>query len=669
MGPTRPARFPAKILNVAATIGLLALACTTRAAEVQPSWRLDFERPIGWQRATTLGDLIVNTAGGLYAVEPETGNVRWSHTDLGSLPRGGFEELPGAPLVVIDDGREDPRTVILNLMTGALVFDSQAENLTQIASKHILPHSGSLLIAGFETGKPQPTLFLYDINSGKRLWSSDALNEGMNNLMRFLVTAALVLTDSTPMQSAPVELNDGTFIVGAMGNVYRFDQSNGQVIWKTAYAGGAFELQRSARNPDVVYVGAEETNENYVTTQYQGFRLSDGEPAWKRPFRFSKPMNPLTIPIDRGLLVSEGDRDKGRLRLLEYDTGESLWGRRGRGIELKGQILDYVYTDAGLVLTTGFDSIWTDKGTEYLLYVLDTQTGAMRFEDPVKVRGRLLTTELTDKGLLYVTSHEINVFDPASGTLLNEPVLRSREQLVTVNDGQLLYAFNSDDGYLYRLDRNTGRVSRLSTEAFRFQEKDQPRGLDVLDNNLVLMGQQTVARFNLNGELQAHAHYRAPRNPNWLRALAWAEGIRAGMASAYAGLYSTAAMAAAAEAEEGSVGQQIAEEFQTGFSELQQGYAGLSQDYIAFARKRYQASAQSRDFVFMMVQDDQRNISLSQVSKLDGRILGQIDMRSDKEPDYQVDGVANQIFYRPADSVITAYRFSNGENTATTASR
>ena len=130
-------------------------------------------------------------------------------------------------------------------MHGNQVFLSAALRcLTQIASMHFLPQSGSLLIAGFETGKPQPTLFLYDIHTGKRLWSSDALNEGMNDLMRFLVTAALVLTDATPMQSAPVELDDGTFIVGAMGNVYRFDQSNGQVIWKTAYAGGAWRLSK-----------------------------------------------------------------------------------------------------------------------------------------------------------------------------------------------------------------------------------------------------------------------------------------------------------------------------------------------------------------------------------------------------------------------------------------
>ncbi len=59
----------------------------------------------------------------------------------------------------------------------------------------------------------------------------------------------------------------------------------------------------------------------------------------------------------------------------------------------------------------------------------------------------------------------------------------------------------------------------------------------------------------------------------------------------------------------------------------------------------------------MMVRDDQRNISLAQVSKVDGRILGHIDLDRDKEPDYQVDGVSNQIFYRPTESEIAAYQF------------
>ncbi len=333
--PRRPRTVLLGLLQIAV---LLALPLN-RAGAVDPAWSVDFDAPIVWQQVTTLGDLIVGTTDGLYSIDAESGQARWSRPDLGDMLNGSFEEIIGSPLMVLDDGQADPRTVILNMLNGTLVFDSRAENLTQIASRFILPRNGSLLIAGFEVGKPTPTLFLYGIEDGKRMWSSDAFTAGMGGFMQLLMTAAIVMTDTSPVQSAPYELDDGTFILGAMGNLYRFDHDSGDVLWKTQFAGGRFELTHTAQRPDVIYAGAEETDENYTTTQYQGFRIADGTPVWRRPERFNKPMNSLIVPIDSGLIVSEGDSDKGRLRLLDYDSGDSLWGRRGRGLEIKGQVL------------------------------------------------------------------------------------------------------------------------------------------------------------------------------------------------------------------------------------------------------------------------------------------------------------------------------------------
>jgi outer membrane protein assembly factor BamB len=645
--------LPLLICHALCLLGLEA----TNAATVEPAWTVNFDAPVVWQQVTTLGDLVVGTTKGLHAVSTETGQLRWSRPDLGDLRDGGFEEILGTPLVVLDDGRPDSRTVILNMLNGALVFDSRAENLTQIASRFILPQGGSLLIAGFEIGKPTPTLFLYAIEDGRRLWSSDAMSSGMGGFMQLLMTAAIVLTDTSPVQSAPLELGDGTFILGAMGNLYRFDHDSGDVLWKTAFAGGRFELTRAPKRPKVIFAGAEEMDENYVSTQYQGFRIEDGAPVWNRPARFSKPMNSLIIPIDAGLLVSEGDSDKGRLRLLHYDSGESLWGRRGRGIEVKGQVLDYVFTDAGLLLTTGYDSIWTNRDTEYLLYVLDSNAGALRFEDPLAVRGRVLTSELTELGLLYVTTHEINIFDPSTGILRNGNELRDKQSLTWVRDGTLIHAYKPDDGLIYTLDTVTGRVEQRSSVPFRFEQNDAARAMELTGDGIVLIGQQTVAAFDSDGSLRFAAHHPAPRDPAWLRGLAWAAGIRAGMASAYAGLYSAAAAQAATDSGAGTVEQQFAVGLQQTFGGLQQGYAGLAQEYIDFARRRYEASAQSRDFVFMMTRDDDRGLALAQVSKLSGDVLGSIDLGRDKEPSYQVDDIANQIFYQPSSSTIVSYQF------------
>jgi outer membrane protein assembly factor BamB len=652
------------------TTCLLAIAFhgAANAADVPAEWRRDFAEPIAWQRVTALGDLLVGTTGALYAVDAASGDIRWSHRDLAGTAAASVTELAGSSLVLVSAEGPEPRTAVVNMRNGALVFDSHKEQLARVASSHVLARSGALLIAGFEAGKPQPTLFLYNIDDGKRLWSSNALSEGMNPLLSLVVSAALSAADVSPVQSAPLELDDGTFVLGAMGNLYRFEKATGTVLWKTPYSGGTFAFLQTAARPNALYVAAEESQRTLggsdasaresVSTRYQAFNLSDGKPLWKRPMQFRNPMNREIVALEQGLMVNDGNGSKGRLYLLDYDTGQSLWGAKGRGLEIDGLVVDHTATEAGLLLTAGHDSVWTNNDTEYLVYVLDPRAGAFRFPEPLRVKGRLLETELTPKGLLYVTTHELNVLDPVSGKLLNGPTLRAKQPIVTADDERFVFAYNSDDGLFYRFNRESGQIVKLSQTPFSFDEHDQARSLEALDGRLVLIGAQSVAGFSRVGALQFNAHYRAPRDPAWLRGLAWAEGIRAGMASAYAGAYSAAFANAAASSDQGSLNQAVAQSLEKGFSDLERGYEGLASDYVSFARKRYQASAASRDFVFMMVEGNDNRVALAQVSKLDGKVLGEIPMRNDKEPSYEVDDVGNLLFYHPAPTTVTAYRFS-----------
>jgi outer membrane protein assembly factor BamB len=662
--------FPA-FLVACSIAGALAFAAA-EAAPVAPAWTRDFAAPIEWQRVTAFGELLVSTRAGLSAVDPASGKVLWTQGTLGGFPEQGLRELAGSPLVMITGsvGLEPARTVVLNVFNGQLVFDTKLAKVGQISAPRLLPQAGSLLVGGFEVGNVQPTLFAYSINDGSLLWKSDVLAATMNptgnRLLGALLGATLAVIKIDPVQSEPIELGDGTFLLGAMGHVMRLDAAGGDVLWKTPFAGGVFEFRVTDARPGVVYVGAEEieqtvgadqTTQQRIQTHYQGFRIDDGTAAWKRAVNFSKPMNRTIIALDRGLLVSDGDNDKGKLQLLDYDTGASLWGNKGRGIEVAGQVVEHSFAGTDLVLTTGYDSIWTNKDTAYLLYVLDTTSGAFRFAKPFEVKGRMLGTELTERGLIYVTTHEINIFDPATGTLRNAPVLRSRAPLVTVDDRNLVYAFNSDDGLLYSFDRDTGAVAKLSKAPFSL-DGDHARALDLVDGTLVLMGLETVAGFGLDGTQKFAVHYDAPRNPTWMRALAWAEGVRIGMASVSAGLYSAAFADAAGDAAAGSVSREMATELSRGFGALSSGYQNLSGEYVRFARRRYEASAESRDFFFMMIQHEDRRVALAQISKRDGRILSEIDLGRDKEPAYQVDDVSSSVFYRPADSVVAGYRFA-----------
>ena len=60
----------------------------------------------------------------------------------------------------------------------------------------------------------------------------------------------------------------------------------------------------------------------------------------------------------------------------------------------------------------------------------------------------------------------------------------------------------------------------------------------------------------------------------------------------------------------------------------------------------------------MMVQHEDRRVTLAQIGKRDGKVMAEIDLGRDKEPVYQVDDISSQVFYNPKDSVVAGYRLA-----------
>ena len=106
-----------------------------------------------------------------------------------------------------------------------------------------------------------------------------------------------------------------------------------------------------------------------------------------------------------------------------------------------------------------------------------------------------------------------------------------------------------------------------------------------------------------------------------------------------------------------TLGREITDGFSEGYTQLSEGYTGLAADYFRAARARFQASTDSRNFVFMMVRQENKRIGLAQVSKADGNIVGTIDLGRDKKPSYQVDDIGNVVFYQPDPRELLAFQF------------
>ena len=158
------------------------------SADAPAQWRRDFarSRSPGKRQPTALGDSLVGTTGALYAVDPTTGDIRWSHRDLADVTGAGVVELAGSSLCGDGRGARPSRTAVVNMRNGVLVFDSRKEQLTRVWRRTRSRAAAGSRTANFRSGKPQPTLFLSICWTRRQAgpWSSDALNEGMSPGMK-----------------------------------------------------------------------------------------------------------------------------------------------------------------------------------------------------------------------------------------------------------------------------------------------------------------------------------------------------------------------------------------------------------------------------------------------------------------------------------------------------
>ena len=657
---------------------LLTLAPMAEAAKqdysaiptVAPAWTARFEQPVQWQRVTPMGHLVVATSSGLHGVDPATGSLAWTRGNLAGMVEDSFEMIPATPMFVVSTEGVNNHTLVLDSTDGHVVFDSRSAGIANILTRTVLFESGGLLILGQEKGDPTIKLFFAEMATGKIRWSNDDVFAGMSDGMKKFVgllakvaQASTGLVEDADFAGRTVEVGPDAVVMTSNDGISKISTETGEFLWRVANRDGegkAGPFLIPSRGgmvlvgTEVVGTGSSTNGEAPVQTKFRAYSLEDGSPVWDKSVKVKGPLHPPVFLAD-GVIVSPGGDVKGKIKYAMYDTGESVWGKKGKGIESNGGIVDHHETSEGLVVTTGFDSAWTNKGTVYYLNLLDTKAGAFRFPKSVKVKGRIVSTEVLPKGVLYVTTHEVNVFDPATGkSLLGKAVVS--DALVTADSDETLYAFAQDDGALYRIDKAEAKVTLLTSSKIKLEGKDRPRALEVNGDRVTLLGAQHVVGFDHQGKVSFQQYYPAPRHPGWVRALMIAQSVRAGLAAAEAGMAGAAFAQYASTQEDGTLQRQMGEELSKGYTRLSEGAAGISSDYWKMAQQRFQASARSRDFHFMMVQLD-RGYGIAQVGKGDGAIRRMIPIGKDKTPSYQVDDVADRVYYRVDDHQISGYAF------------
>lgn len=638
------------------------------------AWMVNVKGEIRWMDATPVGALLVSTDTALASVDTERGQVMWEKPELGGLAQEDVHTVEGSLLMEAD---RPGLMMIFDPVTGAVVFDSRQLGLTQIVTRRVLAESGTLLVHGTRAGGP-PVVALYELSTGKQLWANETLFEqtqpqkrGFGALMQGLEQTASEGTELQVLQAGP-----DMIIVHTLVGLRGLDAKTGAVRWSATlptsrWAGPPRDvrLYPSVNKPDRFYVSFDE--------HLMAYALADGHALWPKPASVEgyirdiveHPAGIVMLPEAppegapmRSKRVINGVVQTG-LNVARYDDGSTI---ADKPVRMHGTVIDAMISGDSVVLAI-------DAESRTFVNVLDVATATLRLKKDVKIKGQLHYAELVPSGLLYMsrpdaaTNAEVNIVDLATGEKKFKDAIESgrplnqtdykpeRYRLPHAVEARILYVFSNRDHQLYAVDREAGTYRALGGQ-IKFQGGEDPTEMEIRPAGIVLISSQNMAIVSRDGQVKQQVYYPAPQLPGILRALNGLNAIRAGLYGAEASAYGDALGQASRNSSDPNgryVTASLAKAYSTAGAEL----TGYSQQSAALATKRFKASLNASDYVFMMTHAEHGNGNvLLEVDKDNGRPRDRVDLGNDREPAYAVDDIAGMLFLRTAPDTLAGYR-------------
>jgi outer membrane protein assembly factor BamB len=644
--------FKTTILCFISTLYFLTLN-----AQINEHFSFDIGGRLSFQTVTSTGTWLVCTDKSLASYNQDDGKLLWQNTSLGGIQESQVSEISGSPLLMIKLNND---VQFIDPFSGDLRFSSSQQGLTELNYERMLFRSNGLLIAG-NKGANSPILMMVDLSSGSVRW---ALEEKFGKII------------------SATEFTKDEMLLVTLFNVYRLSSSNGTTIWKESTSetsegmansgalGGAlaaFTEQLAAnvnfniryyeyKEKDVFLIGSEVENKRTTSdgktsisysNNYTAFKLSTGKRLWNNPVDMKGKFGVVVFQGNDAIILPD-DGNKTVINAFDVNSGEGKWGKKGKGISMKGGVYDSFVTDKGILLVSG-------SGSNTFLNFLNAGTGVLNYEKSVKVSGRVVKLLPSMGNFAFVTTEEMNIIDPLTGELKLSKSISTIPSL-TVMDGNKMVIADPKKGTIKKINFDNNEVEEFFAEGIKFGGKESPQQIELRSDGYLLTAEQNIALIGKSGELKFNKHYDAPRESGLKRALLYAQAARAAYISANA-YYAAGTLQSAAPqvAEQDAVGGALVEGFGEIYQNLGEQAEAFAKKSIEQARSRAKATTQARDFM-VILSDNGKEFVLLKVNKNSGEIDGEISLGKDKEPKYAVDDVTGRVFRLTPGNKIAGYK-------------
>lgn len=631
--------------------------CLSIFAQSEETWTSSFDNEVNWQTVSALGNYIVQTNSGLYGIDTNSGEVIWSDLNFGRLSEDSFTELENSPFAKIET---EKGLYIVNLFDGSKVFNSFEQGIKNVKQHFVLYQSNAIVVAGKSVSGEDIALSI-DISTGNVLWSKEGSFGKLINLVELNEEELLGIT---LLKNVKIKSKTGDVIwsvdnsseaeqiskMGAFGNLLKN-------VAEAASEGMEIKLDFNM-HPSQKYfiIGSEQRNESQsmssnnntivtFTSTYSAYDISNGEMIWPDPVEVKGQLG-LTSWINNNLLVLPQGAQNSRVNLFSMEDGKGLWGKKGKGINIKGGIYDFTPTEEGmLVITT--------RNEKHFLNYLDTKNGLFTFDKTIKVKGHVGYTLTTTNGILYATAEEMNIVNTTTGDLLWDKDLKTHYKLVNQN-GNHLYTYDYKSGAVVSVNLDSGAIDMAATEPVKFSENESPNTLELRKKGILLSSDQNFAMYDYSGTLLFQKYYASPREEGWKRALLFAGTIYAGYVSAVSTMTSGALQQAGAQYGPDTVEGQAFAELGAAYNEM--GRSAGSAAGLAFnaANKRFKATREARNYCMVLTKGE-NGIELLKINKDTGESESNIPLGKNRKPNYAIDLVEGEVFLKQDSKKVKRY--------------
>ncbi|TMQ57408.1 MAG: hypothetical protein E6K75_07025 [Candidatus Eisenbacteria bacterium] len=310
-------------------------------AATPPIWTLQLDRRIDWFKASPSGNFLVGTDQEILGVAPDSGTVAWRIRPGRKSSAADVELLAGTPFAVLGLGKHDapelPSLSLLDVRDGRMICNADSLGVLRSVGSFRIPGTERLLLRA-TAGKGQ-TGALLDISTGRPIWINRQLGQEFEPVLFDQVDDVVIGLYQKPFMDT-----DSTMIFHMSKTRFeKYNMTTGDLVWDSKYPeprrsfweGPPEEEKHRVQlwiAPMVVSASGYRFYSPYLKT-VACFSLATGNRVWgEEPKLDGYAVQMEETPA--GLLVRaigpKGNPDDQKLRLLDRETGATLWEKPKR---------------------------------------------------------------------------------------------------------------------------------------------------------------------------------------------------------------------------------------------------------------------------------------------------------------------------------------------------